>query len=109
VATSAIQGEKEAGRQLNERVDYAALSIVEAFPDALHLSEGADAEMRQLRGARIVQIGSTNDLILEGGGLLIDYIPSGRRAVHRAVFAFNERGLWQEADIVLPKTASCPK
>lgn len=83
-------------------INYQTLKIVEAFPDALSSVEGMDEEFCRLRGAKIVRIGSTNDADLEGGGLLIDYVPLGDAAVHRVVFAFNERGLWMEAALVLP-------
>jgi hypothetical protein len=51
-----------------------------------------------MRGAEIVKIGSVDDDGLEGGGLLIDYIPRGSDCIRRVVFAFNELGLWIEGE-----------
>ena len=82
---------------------------MESLPDALYAVEGEDGVFCRLRGATIIKIGTTNDVDLEGGGLLIDYIPRGDTAIRRVVFAFNERGLWQEADIILPMQASAPR
>lgn len=55
-----------------------------------------------MRGAMLVRIGTTNDVMLEGGGLLIDHIPRNETITRRVVFAFNERGLWLEKDGPLP-------
>ena len=34
---------------------------------------------------------------LEGGGLVIDYIPAGKKKTMRAVFSFTELGMWVES------------
>jgi hypothetical protein len=81
---------------------YETLGIVEGLPDALHPVTDEDAQLRQLRGATIVRIGSTNDAKIEGGGLLIDYVPANDTRVRRAVFAFNDLGLWMEWTGLIP-------
>jgi hypothetical protein len=55
-----------------------------------------------------VCIGSTNEGGLEGGGFLIDYIPAGDTKTHRAVFAFNELGLWVEWEGLIQTKVSAP-
>jgi hypothetical protein len=51
-----------------------------------------------LEGAKIVQIGTFEDLSLaEGGGLVIDYLPIGSDIPNRVVFGFNELGMWEMA------------
>jgi hypothetical protein len=57
-----------------------------------------------MAGATIVRIGSVNDAGIEGGGLLVDYIPAGQTQIRRVVFAFNELGLWLEWEGPMPKT-----
>jgi len=51
---------------------------------------------RHLIGARILRFGAAPAKAgLEGGGLVIDYIPGGgRRGLLRVVLEFNERGMW---------------
>ena len=52
---------------------------------------------RDLDGARIVGFGTfKNRSHVEGGGLVIDYVPDGSRLVHRVVLAFNEVAMWVE-------------
>jgi hypothetical protein len=75
-------------------VDYRSLKIVEAFPLARFAPEGGEVLFRRMRGATIVQIGSTDEDGIEGGGLLIDYVPANGTTPYRIVFAFNELGLW---------------
>jgi hypothetical protein len=51
-----------------------------------------------LQGAVILQIGRpvpAQDL--EGGGLIIDYLPTGATKPRRLVLAFNECGMWVES------------
>jgi hypothetical protein len=47
-----------------------------------------------MTGATIVRIGAPAEDGIEGGGLVIDYVPQGGAAVYRAVLAFNESGMW---------------
>jgi hypothetical protein len=46
--------------------------------------------------AKIVAFGTLPDRSIEGGGLVIDYRPSGAKAVKRVIFAFCETGMWVE-------------
>lgn len=89
-------------------MDYVGLKIVEAFPHALYAPEGGEVLLRGMRGATIVRIGSTDEEGIEGGGLLIDYVPANGTRARRAVFAFNELGLWTvwEGPIPTQETAS---
>lgn len=48
-----------------------------------------------LVGSKIVAIGQCDlDYGAEGGGLIIDFIPSGSKDVRRVVLEFNECGMW---------------
>jgi hypothetical protein len=75
---------------------FAALDIIEALPMGSYAPQGGEATLRAMAGARIVRIGSTDEGDLEGGGLIIDYLPAGGDGVRRVIFSFNERGLWVE-------------
>ncbi len=81
-------------------MDYTGLTIIEALPLSRVVPSGAEDLFRRLRGATIVQIGSTDEDGIEGGGLIIDYRLSAAENVHRVVFAFNESGMWVEFDTV---------
>jgi hypothetical protein len=56
---------------------------------------GCDSVPSGLIGAVIASIGTLKDQsAVEGGGLVIDFIPAGKSEVERVVFAFNEMGMW---------------
>jgi hypothetical protein len=49
--------------------------------------------------AKIVRFGApVPSCDIEGGGLIIDYIPEGQANEKRLVLAFNECGMWVEAE-----------
>lgn len=53
---------------------------------------------RGLVGAKIISLRALDDAgQVEGGGLVIEYLPVGSRQARRAVFGFNEIGMWVEA------------
>lgn len=73
--------------------DYANVSIVQLLPNSAD-PDGGNRPPKGLLGARIVNFG-TGHLDVEGGGLIIDYVPPEPEAnVERVVFAFNECGMW---------------
>ena len=73
--------------------DYASISIVQLLPNSRDATDG-DQLPRQLIGARIVNFG-TGHVDVEGGGLIIDYVPAEAASrVERVVFAFNGHGMW---------------
>ena len=45
-------------------------------------------------GATIRAIGTLAGADLEGGGLVIDYVPVGEQAAKRLLLAFSELGMW---------------
>lgn len=48
-----------------------------------------------LIGANIVRFGAVPESsLVEGGGLIIDYIPKRSEKIKRAVFEFTELGMW---------------
>lgn len=48
----------------------------------------------QMAGATIVSIGTAEEVSLEEQGLIIDYIPKNNSCTERAIFGFNDLGLW---------------
>jgi hypothetical protein len=74
------------------------MTIVCALPASRHYPEGGEALFARMTGATIVRIGAPEEDGIEGGGLVIDYIPSGETSVYRVVFAFNDSGMWVVLD-----------
>jgi hypothetical protein len=81
-----------------DRPDFKDLEVVPALPSYFHRPEGGEELFAALTGAQIVRIGSPASAGIEGGGLIIDYLPEGSANVRRAVFGFNELGMWTEDD-----------
>lgn len=50
-----------------------------------------------LTGATIVRFGTIPGDDVEGGGLVIDYMPIGSGEAKRIVFGFNDEGMWVES------------
>lgn len=46
-----------------------------------------------LFGARIIQIGTIEEDVLSGGGLVIQYLPAGSEDENVIVFEFNDQGM----------------
>jgi len=72
------------------------------FPSFFRPAEGDETLFRQMVGAEIVRIGSPSNGGLEGGGLIIDYRLPADGMTRRAVFEFNELGLWPVWEGFLP-------
>lgn len=79
-----------------EKTDFATLSVVNELPTSFP-SQESEPFPDDLPGATIVRIGAPEDRrLIEGGGLVIDYQPSGSECVRRIVLGFNENGMWVE-------------
>ena len=65
------------------------------LPSAVTPPDGGYDELARLKGARIIQIGTTTPGLVEGGGLVIDYCHQGQLP-ERLVLAFSELGMWVE-------------
>ena len=79
---------------LGDRMGF--LPVGKRFPRFGH-PEWGERVPRELIGARIVRFGGgAPEHRLEGGGLLIDFIPKGKRAVRQIVFYLNSSGMWVE-------------
>lgn len=74
--------------------EFAALPVFAALPDYLDLPRRGRDALARLVGARIVRIGGTAPRLIDGGGLVIDYVRNAAEAPERVVFAFNERAMW---------------
>jgi hypothetical protein len=58
-------------------------------------SEGAQ-ELADLVGATVIQVGTTTPGLIEGGGLILDYLRPGAEEARQLVLAFSELGMWVE-------------
>ena len=74
-------------------------AFLKALPDIFGRHEKYPDDMI---GATIISIGTIPDGNIDGGGLIIDYRPSGSNATKRVVFAFCETGMWVESRIDAP-------
>jgi hypothetical protein len=85
------------GHTDEDRPSFAEFEIVPRLPNRRDpANEGAQVPA-DLIGARIVNIGSAMpEADIEGGGLILDYVPKGEPATKRIVFGFNDVGLWVE-------------
>ena len=69
--------------------------VVRKLPHRLYRRERLP---KGLIGAEILDIGTVEDAgMVEGGGLVIDFLPAGSQQTHRVVLGFNEIGMWAEA------------
>ena len=81
---------------MNNNEDYRAIEIVPKWP-CRGMLETAEEVPSALVGATIVAIGMPDDeRLVEGGGLVIDFIPLGSTKPDRIVLAFTECGMWVE-------------
>jgi hypothetical protein len=80
---------------MSDPPDYSALGVSDTLPDRNGPDYG-DALPPGLVGATIVRFGAARGGRLDGGGLVIDYIPKGSALIHRVVFGLNEAGMWIE-------------
>lgn len=81
---------------MNEPLDCATLGVSDTLPDRNGPDYG-DELPAGLIGATIVRFGGARGVRLDGGGLVIDYIPAGSTIISRTVFGLNEAGMWIEA------------
>ena len=76
--------------------DLANAEVIPRLPDFFDRDRGAPIPT-DLIGATIVRFGAAPQVCgLEGGGLIIDYIPKGDKTERRIVLSFNELGMWVE-------------
>jgi hypothetical protein len=78
----------------------AAAEVIPRLPDCFGHERG-DELPNGLVGGRVVRFGTFKSGVsnvsgsrLEGGGLVIDYVPESSIDTHRAAFGFNELGMW---------------
>jgi len=65
------------------------------LPHSPYSAENVDTFPPDIVGAKIVCLGAApRECDVEGGGLIIDYIPQGENESKRLVLAFNELGMW---------------
>jgi hypothetical protein len=80
-----------------DRPSFVELEVVPRLPHRRDpVGEGAEIPA-DLIGARIINIGAAPpEADIEGGGLILDYIPHGGSTTKRVVFGFNDAALWVE-------------
>jgi hypothetical protein len=72
-------------------------TVIPRLPDRRDPSRRGDPFPPDLIGATVVGFGAAPpECDLEGGGLIIDYMPKGKADPKRLVLAFNELGMWVE-------------
>jgi len=81
----------------------AVQKIIPNLPDYLRPEEG-DKIPTDLIGSKIVGFGTINEAHVEGGGLVIDYVPHGGTQCQRLHLAFNELGMWIHRQSTLDQT-----
>lgn len=71
------------------------LGIAPVLPKFPHLFDRNESVPADLVGATIVQVGTYKDgSLVEGGGLVIDYIPVGESQTMRLSLALNDLAMW---------------
>jgi hypothetical protein len=73
----------------------AVLSAQLRLPRWRDLEEG-ELVPTELIGSTIVSFGAAPSGEIEGGGLLVKFIPHGEATAREIVFGFNELGMWIE-------------
>lgn len=69
--------------------------IIPKLPDAINSEQRGELFPPDLDGSKIVNFDAAPpEYRLEGGGLIIDYIPDGSVETKRIVLGFNELGMW---------------
>jgi hypothetical protein len=77
--------------------DLSTASIIPRLPDWRDSAHAGEAFPPDIIGATIVRFGAASqERDLEGGGLIIDYIPKHESEPKRLVLAFSELGMWVE-------------
>ena len=77
------------------RRDLLVATIIPRLPDWIDSARRGGTFPPDIIGATIADFGAAPaECGLEGGGLIIDYIPRGESERKRLVLAFNELGMW---------------
>jgi hypothetical protein len=93
-APDRIENERDEEKKTRAR----AIIVVPRLPPGSRTTELAERFPSDIYESKIVSIGTPASYTdLEGGGLIIDYIPSGCTRLRRLVLAFNDLGMWIES------------
>lgn len=78
------------------KTDLSRAEVLPSLPDLFRPATG-QLVPDDIAGSVVVRIGGLpQGSRVEGGGLVIDYVPAGTTAERRVVFGFNELGMWVE-------------
>lgn len=84
--------------------DPGGIDILPVLPDYFDPARGRPLP-DGLVGGLVLRIGTPAARgTVEGGGLVIDYLPPGGGDATRVVLAFNELGMWVQCSTRLPDT-----
>ena len=79
---------------MESKIQINELKPAPSLPDRFRSDSGRSVP-RGIVGARIIHFGAAPLAAdLEGGGLVIDYLPAHSKRTIRAVLAFTELGMW---------------
>jgi hypothetical protein len=79
-------------------MDLSRVNVSAHLPSLSRLS-GNDPIPPDIVGGTIIAIGAPSEHCdLEGGGLVVDFVPRGESSVRRLVLGLNELGMWVEYD-----------
>lgn len=81
---------------MDETRDLGSIPIINRLPSLFNQQIKTEFP-NILIGSRIVAIGTpVDEWAVEGGGLIMDFVPDGETDIHRIVFGFSELGMWIE-------------
>ena len=83
------------------------MELIERLPNSLSNKRDGEAVPKKLLGATILRIGTfLSESNLRGGGLGIEYRPSGSRSIRRIIFEFDEREMHIHSDDIISVRAN---
>lgn len=84
----------------DDGLDFSKLDVIPRLPHYTTPEDG-EALPNGLIGATILRMGTAKMPHVEGGGLIIDFVPQGTTRQRRIVLEFNELGMWVRAQTIL--------
>ena len=76
-------------------MNYSMLELVNRMPSTIGPDDTDRPFPKDIIGARVVRVATPEDSsLIEGGGLVIDYVPAYETRVVRLVLGFTELGMW---------------
>lgn len=90
-----------------KKLNINTISVLDRLPDSF--GHPGDSFPSDLIGSTIIRFGAVSEIhVIEGGGLVIDYRPRNSERIRRAIFGFNELGMWMEFSGTGPALETTP-